>query len=77
MTHYRTWYNEKYMYETSSQENFLVLILTNCILFVIYVCYLNRNLLSMSTIAESRGNIYNTSFLLELTLGRFPLDLSR
>lgn len=74
MTHYRTWYNEKYMYETSSQENWVKLSSIN--IDKLY-SYLNRNLLSMSTIAESRGNIYNTSFLVELTLGRFPLDLSR
>lgn len=74
MTHYRTWYNEKYMYETSSQENWVKLSSIN--IDKLY-SYLNRNLLSMSMISESRGNIYNTSFLLELTLGRFPLDLSR
>lgn len=74
MTHYRTWYNEKYMYETSSQENKVKFSSIN--IDKLY-SYLNRNLLSVSTISESRGNIYNTSFLLELTLGRFPLDLSR
>lgn len=74
MTHYRIWYNEKYMYETSSQENQVKLSSIN--IDKLY-SYLNRNLLSMSMISESRGNIYNTSFLLELTLGRFPLDLSR
>lgn len=62
------------MYGTSSQENWVKLSSIN--IDKLY-SYLNRNLLSMSTISESRGNIYNTSFLLELTLGRFPLDLSR